>query len=143
MLEFAGVSCGGERPTSSGWGADGSVSLGCRWGGEEGGDVVTFALRACRFAHRSSAPFCAAPVYQMREYYVKGELDDCLSHWGRLYNCLKRRTRFKDEAAPIPEKAPGIWETRTKEEAREAWEEEFGHLWGGEEHATKAEEETI
>ena len=38
----------------------------------------------------------AAPVYQMREYYVYGTVDDCTGHWSKFYACLKRKTRFKE-----------------------------------------------
>lgn len=61
--------------------------------------------------------FIAAPVYQMREYYVEGNVDDCSGHWKKLWACLRQRTRFKDEAregrgrrlwdghAPLPSRA--------------------------------------
>lgn len=37
---------------------------------------------------------CAAPVYQMKEVYRYGNVDDCTGHWGELYQCLKLRTKF-------------------------------------------------
>lgn len=42
---------------------------------------------------------CAAPVHQMKQYYMFGTVDDCTGHWRDLYNCLKKRTKFKDEAS--------------------------------------------
>ena len=39
----------------------------------------------------------AAPVYQMKQYYVYGTVDDCKGHWSKWFNCLKQKTKFKDE----------------------------------------------
>lgn len=41
---------------------------------------------------------CAAPGYQLREYYINGKVDDCSSKWTDLIDCLKRKTtKYKDE----------------------------------------------
>lgn len=41
--------------------------------------------------------FCYSPVYQMKQYYVYGTVDDCKGHWSKWFNCLKQKTKFKDE----------------------------------------------
>ena len=41
----------------------------------------------------------AAPAYQLRHYYIWGDVDDCQQHWGSFWNCLKLRTKFKDQAS--------------------------------------------
>lgn len=75
--------------------------------------------------------FCYSPVYQMNQYYIYGTVDDCTGHWRELYNCLKKRTKFKEQVPedPMKNKHP-LWELRTKEEAEAFWKEEFGHLSG-------------
>ena len=70
----------------------------------------------------------AAPVHQMKEYYVYGTVDDCTGHWTKLMDCLKRKTtRYKDSAALDPDaktKHP-LWTLRTGLEAKEFWRNEF------------------
>jgi hypothetical protein len=73
--------------------------------------------------------FCYSPAHQLRQYYVYGTVDDCTGHWGALWDCLKQRTRFKDEGGDGGgDVAPAhpLWRLRTPEEAREAWQREFG-----------------
>ncbi len=47
---------------------------------------------------RAPASLCAAPGYQLREYYINGKVDDCSSKWTAFMDCLKRKTtKYKDE----------------------------------------------
>lgn len=74
--------------------------------------------------------FCYSPVFQLKQYYIYGNLDNCQGHWNRWYQCLKQRTAFKDKDAGTETAAHPLWQFRTKEEAQHFWEEEFGHLAG-------------
>ena len=69
----------------------------------------------------------AAPVHQLQQYYVYGNVDDCTGHWSRLYACLKQKTaRYKDDT--LGKHALGthpIWQLRTKTEAEAFWKNEF------------------
>ena len=38
----------------------------------------------------------AAPVHQFKQYYRVGNVDDCLSYWNDLYDCLRQRTKYRD-----------------------------------------------
>lgn len=72
----------------------------------------------------------AAPVHQMKEYYVYGEVDDCSGHWKKLFACLKSKTsRFKDDSADENDHGnvaqQPLWKLRNKEEARQFWSQEF------------------
>jgi hypothetical protein len=70
--------------------------------------------------------FCYSPVHQLKRYYVHGDVDDCVGHWGTLMACLKQKTRFRmDEDAALPPQ-PCMWTIRSPEEARTFWAEEFG-----------------
>jgi hypothetical protein len=63
----------------------------------------------------------------MKEYYTYGTVDDCTGHWGKLMDCLKRKTeKYKEEAAldPNASKHP-LWQLRTGIEAKEFWRREF------------------
>jgi len=63
----------------------------------------------------------------MKEYYTYGNVDDCTGHWGKLVDCLKRKTeKYKEEAAidPNASKHP-LWQLRTGIEAKEFWRHEF------------------
>lgn len=70
--------------------------------------------------------FCYSPVHQLKRYYVHGDVDDCVAHWGTLMACLKQKTRFRledvDEALPSP---PCMWTLRSPEEAGAFWADEF------------------
>lgn len=72
--------------------------------------------------------FCYSPVHQMTEYYRYGKVDDCLGHWGELWDCLKQRTKFADTEARAQDHSHPLWKLRTKEEAAQFWKKEFGHL---------------
>lgn len=67
---------------------------------------------------------CAAPVHQLKRYYVHGDIDDCMGHWGTLMSCLKQKTRFQDDGIRALE-MPCLWALRTPEEASTFWEGEF------------------
>ena len=69
-------------------------------------------LEAADLSHAQSSPsqaLCtyqqyevsvsAAPVHQLTEYYRYGKVDDCLGHWNSLWDCLKQRTRFAEQAS--------------------------------------------
>jgi len=63
----------------------------------------------------------------MQQYYVYGTVDDCTGHWGKLMDCLKKKTvRYKVDvpADPNAGKHP-LWELRTPAEAAEFWKAEF------------------
>jgi len=69
----------------------------------------------------------SAPVYQLSQYYKFGELDSCNQKWSELWKCLRSKAR----GTPMEDHLPAtsvLWEMRTKEEAREFWEKQFGHL---------------
>mmetsp|Transcript_5990 Transcript_5990/g.37159 ORF Transcript_5990/g.37159 Transcript_5990/m.37159 type:complete len:108 (+) Transcript_5990:1784-2107(+) len=71
--------------------------------------------------------FCFSPVYQLSQYYKFGELDSCNQKWSELWKCLRSKAR----GTPMEDHLPAtsvLWEMRTKEEAREFWEKQFGHL---------------
>jgi hypothetical protein len=82
------------------------------------------ALLFFSFPHHVSP---AAPVHQMKEYYTYGTVDDCTGHWGKLTDCLKRKTeKYKEEAAIDPNAAKHpLWQLRTGLEAKEFWRQEF------------------
>ena len=81
--------------------------------------------------------FCYSPGHQLKQFYRFGNVDDCTGAWSSLWDCLSKRTvRF----APSEEEEEGersrmkqhpLWKLRTKEEAKAAWDAEFGHLEGG------------
>ena len=76
--------------------------------------------------------FCYSPGHQLKQFYRYGNVDDCTGYWSSLWGCLSKRTvRF----APSPvnqgdgiEKKHPLWKLRTKEEAKAAWDAEFGRL---------------
>lgn len=78
-------------------------------------------LHAC-FVFR----FCYSPVHQLKRYYVHGDVDDCVAHWGTLMACLKQKTRFRlsDEEDAIPAQ-PCMWAVRSPAEAEAFWSREF------------------
>jgi hypothetical protein len=41
--------------------------------------------------------FIAAPGYQLQQYYIHGRVDDCSFKWTEFMDCLKKKTKFKDE----------------------------------------------
>lgn len=91
--------------------------------------ILIFAAAALFSPTFSLSPFslCPAPVHQMKEYYTYGTVDDCTGHWGKLTDCLKRKTeKYKEEAAidPNASKHP-LWQLRTGIEAKEFWRHEF------------------
>ena len=70
----------------------------------------------------------------MREYYTYGTVDDCTGHWGKLTDCLKRKTiRYKEDAPLDPNAAKHpLWQLRTGVEAKAFWRKEFSeHAAGG------------
>eukprot|EP00884_Botryococcus_braunii_P005573 jgi/Botrbrau1/15016/Bobra.0018s0114.1 len=69
--------------------------------------------------------FCYSPGHQLTEYYRYGNVDDCSGQWRKFYNCLKKRTKYADQAEEETKPEP-FWEMRTKEEAMEFWVREFG-----------------
>ncbi|KAI7845859.1 hypothetical protein COHA_000593 [Chlorella ohadii] len=75
--------------------------------------------------------FCYSPAYQLQQYYVYGEVDDCFSKWTAFFDCLKKKTKYKEEvlAAEAEAKHP-LWDIRTHAEAEGFWKREFGHLSG-------------
>ncbi|CAL8462553.1 g2086 [Coccomyxa elongata] len=77
--------------------------------------------------HFDALWFCYTPGYQLRQYYRYGNVSDCREFWDAFYNCLKKRTAFADQVPDAPKHKP-LWKLRTKEEAQEAWDREFGHL---------------
>lgn len=81
--------------------------------------------------------FCYSPGHQLKQFYRYGNVDDCTGAWSSLWRCLSKRTaRFApsdeeaEEEAKRRRKHP-LWELRTREEAKVAWDAEFGHLEGG------------
>lgn len=81
--------------------------------------------------------FCYSPGHQLKQFYRYGNVDDCTGAWSSLWRCLSKRTaRFapsEQEAAEEEEKRRRrhpLWELRTREEAKAAWDAEFGHLDG-------------
>lgn len=54
-------------------------------------------------AHASQVPLpgsslpLPAPAYQLQQYYVYGEVDDCFSKWTAFFDCLKKKTKYKEE----------------------------------------------
>jgi hypothetical protein len=75
---------------------------------------------------------CVAPVHQLKRYYVHGDIDDCIGHWGRLMACMKQKTRFQDDDDVASLETPCLWEIRTSEQAAEFWKDEFVHNEGSE-----------
>lgn len=99
---------------------------------------------------------CAAPAYQIQQFYVFGKVDDCTSKWTEFVDCLKKKTRYREEVrlnirgrsshaprtnAPClfvsrqvvqaeAEKQHPLWDVRTHKEAQQFWQREFGHLSG-------------
>jgi len=66
-------------------------------------------------------------VYQLSQYYKFGELDSCNQKWTDLWKCMRNKAR----GTPVDEELPTtsvLWDLRTKEEAQEFWEKQFGHL---------------
>lgn len=60
---------------------------------------VSFGLRTSSLARWLEQPLgalCAAPVHQFKQYYRVGNVDDCLSYWNDLYDCLRQRTKYRD-----------------------------------------------
>ena len=82
--------------------------------------------------------FCPpAPGHQLRQYYRYGNVDDCTTTWASLWACLGKRTRFGDAAAAADAPAPHpLWRLRSPEEARAAWEAEFGACAGNDDKGT-------
>lgn len=76
--------------------------------------------------------FCYSPVHQLKRYYVHGDIDDCIGHWGRLMACMKQKTRFQDDDDVASLETPCLWEIRTSEQAAEFWKDEFVHNEGSE-----------
>ncbi|KAL3148543.1 hypothetical protein ABBQ38_013980 [Trebouxia sp. C0009 RCD-2024] len=73
--------------------------------------------------------FCYSPVHQFKQYYRVGNVDDCLSYWNNLYDCLRQKTKYKDvEVAEVAGSQHPLYKLRTPEEAQEFWQAEFGHL---------------
>lgn len=61
---------------------------------------VTAATSSVGEAHEgaSNCPAAAAaPAYQLQQYYVYGEVDDCFSKWTAFFDCLKKKTKYKEE----------------------------------------------
>ena len=46
----------------------------------------------------------------MKQYYTFGTVDDCTGHWRKLYDCLKKRTKFKDQASAAGASAGRLWQ---------------------------------
>lgn len=70
----------------------------------------------------------AAPVYQMKEYYTYGMVDDCSGHWKNLIDCLKSKTtRYggTSQNRSNEENLHPLWTIRSEKEAREFWKKEF------------------
>lgn len=88
--------------------------------------------------------FCYSPGHQLKQFYRYGNVDDCTGAWSSLWGCLSKRTvRFapsEDENDQSKQQHPR-WKLRTKEEAKAAWDAEFGHLGGGGAGEEKAGEE--
>jgi len=79
--------------------------------------------------------FCYSPGHQLKQFYRYGNVDDCTGAWSQLWACLSKRTvrfapREGDESSGHVKEHP-LWKLRTKEEAKAAWDAEFGHLDGG------------
>lgn len=55
-------------------------------------------------------------------------MDDCTTTWSQLWACLGKRTRAGADAARATPRPPDhpLWRLRTRDEARAAWEAEFG-----------------
>lgn len=80
--------------------------------------------------------FCYSPGHQLKQFYRYGNVDDCTGAWSSLWGCLSKRTvRFaptrEDENDRSRKQQHPLWELRTREEAKAAWDAEFGHLHGG------------
>lgn len=78
--------------------------------------------------------FCYSPGHQLKQFYRYGNVDDCTGSWSSLWACLSKRTvRFapSSEGGEDVKKEHPLWKLRTKEEAKAAWDAEFGHLNGG------------
>lgn len=69
----------------------------------------------------------SAPVYQLSQYYKFGELDSCNQKWSELWKCLRNKARGTPMEDHLPTTSV-LWELRTKKEAQEFWEKQFGHL---------------
>ena len=84
--------------------------------------------------HFDALWFCYSPGHQLKQFDMYGNVDDCTGAWSSLWACLSKRTvRFappSGEGEPAARRHP-LWELRTKEEAKAAWDAEFGHLDGG------------
>lgn len=53
-------------------------------------------------------------------------MDDCIGHWSKLIDCLKQKTKFRDDDdEKQTKKHQGMWENRTPSEAAVFWEKEF------------------
>jgi hypothetical protein len=79
--------------------------------------------------------FCYSPGHQLKQFYRYGNVDDCTGAWSQLWACLSKRTvrfapREGDESSGHVKEHP-LWKLQTKEEAKAAWDAEFGHLDGG------------
>lgn len=87
----------------------------------------TFNATRPQHSHSHTSWLHTGPIHQMKEYYTYGTVDDCNGHWGKLMDCLKRKTtRYKDDAPidPGSGKHP-LWQLRTGIEAKEFWRKEF------------------
>ena len=40
-------------------------------------------------------------MHQLQQYYITGNVDDCSSKWSALIDCLKKRTKFRDEVCSV------------------------------------------
>lgn len=67
-----------------------------------GADVLHMCFRALYVSSSSyigglyTLALTAAPVHQFKQYYRVGNVDDCLSYWNNLYDCLRQKTKYKD-----------------------------------------------
>lgn len=91
------------------------------------------------FEHFDALWFCYSPVYQMKQYYRLGTLDNCRGKWKAWTDCLMLKTKPKSQVEEVLEareksKKPHIWNFRTRYEASQNWQKMYGHLdkpeWG-------------
>lgn len=78
--------------------------------------------------------FCYSPGHQLKQFYRYGNVDDCTGAWSQLWACLSKRTvRFAPDSSEedSSKRKHPLWELRTREEAKAAWDAEFGHLDAG------------
>ncbi|CAL5227549.1 g10540 [Coccomyxa viridis] len=78
--------------------------------------------------HFDALWYCYTPGYQLRQYYRYSRISDCSEFWSPFLDCMKKRTAYAHQVKEKETSEHPLWRLRSKEEAQQFWEEEFGHL---------------